>query len=242
MTSACSVPATESAVCSCSAPVARSRSPVGVAATDPDRTLQDRLAFRQATALVVGLVGCTPERATAALLAVAGHLGVLPAEIGPLFLRCVSGPVDDRSEALVAGVEEAAQTVDRPSTEPPLTVVPILEGDLRGMAVAGELDAATVPLLVPTIAEVYRWAGARTTSTAVAFLLDLSAVSFLDGTGLRGLAGVHDEVLDHADRLHVACPADPGPRRLLHLAVDRGWLEPEFDPPTRIHDVIGRLV
>ncbi|HEY6746202.1 MAG TPA: ANTAR domain-containing protein, partial [Mycobacteriales bacterium] len=72
-------------------------------------SLQDRLAFSQATSLLVGLTGCTPERAADALRTIAGQLDIHPARIAPLFLEHVMALDDEDSEAFVARLEDAAR-------------------------------------------------------------------------------------------------------------------------------------
>lgn len=232
-------------------------------------SLQDRLSFSNAAALLVGLTGCTPERAADALRTSAVHLDVHPARIARLFLECVMTLDDDNSEAFVTRLEGAASDADtdpqlqagsgrppadrsgggnhspaspawsRTRSRPQLTATPILSGDLTGVTLAGELDLATVPLFEDAVAGIYRTAGARTATPAAApsapapsgpaFLLNLADLTFLDASGLRALAGVHDRTHAHGMRLHVAAPIATAPRRLLRLAVGRGWLVPLFD-------------
>lgn len=72
-------------------------------------SLKDRLSFSQATSLLVGLTGCSPERASDALLGTAAQLDIHPARIAPLFLKHVLTLDDGDSEAFVARLENAAR-------------------------------------------------------------------------------------------------------------------------------------
>jgi anti-anti-sigma regulatory factor len=220
-------------------------SPGSAPADQVQASLQDRLSFSHATALLVGLTGCTPERAVDALLTTARQLDLHPAGTARLFLEHVTTLHDDDSEAFVARLEDATRDA-RPTTPgpagarpsgpsgPQLTATPILIGDPRGVTVVGELDIATAPLLLDTVTAVYRSDAALTATSAPAisvpaFLLNLAGVTFVDVAGLRALARVHDQTQARGDHLHVAAPIATAPRRLLRLAVGRGWLVPPFD-------------
>jgi anti-anti-sigma factor len=83
-------------------------------------------------------------------------------------------------------------------------------GDVPGVAVVGELDLATTPLLVEHLEAAIR-------RTRGAFAVDLCDLDFLDSTGLHSLLRAR-ALLGREDRLLVLiCP--PGSaRRLLSLA------------------------
>ena len=83
-------------------------------------------------------------------------------------------------------------------------------GDVPGVAVIGELDLATTPLLVERLEAAIR-------GTRGAFAVDLCDLAFLDSTGLHALLRAR-ALLGREDRLLVLiCP--PGSaRRLLSLA------------------------
>jgi anti-sigma B factor antagonist len=79
-----------------------------------------------------------------------------------------------------------------------------------GVAVRGEVDAATAPLLQDALDEAVR-------ATGGTLVLDLSGVSFLDSSGINVLLRVR-ALLGREDRaLALVCPAGP-PRRVLELA------------------------
>jgi anti-sigma B factor antagonist len=83
-------------------------------------------------------------------------------------------------------------------------------GRAPGLAVRGEVDAASAPLLEEALDGAIR-------ETAGAFVLDLAAVRFLDSSGLNLLLRAR-ALLGRGDRAIVlVCP--PGPvRRVLELA------------------------
>jgi hypothetical protein len=60
-------------------------------------------------------------------------------------------------------------------------------------------------------------------------VLDLTAITFLDVMGVMALRRALDQV-QPAGRLRLGLPVANGPRRLLSVAVDLGWLPPVFGP------------
>lgn len=93
--------------------------------------------------------------------------------------------------------------------------------------VDGELDLATVGLLDDALAEVCRQTPGR--RSVPDLVLDLTDVTFLDAIGITSLHRIQELAHRHG-QLRVDFPAHPGPRRLLLLAVDQGWLPPLFRP------------
>lgn len=73
----------------------------------------------------------------------------------------------------------------------------------------GEIDIASVPALEQRLMAV--------PNTLHELILDLSAVTYLDSSGIRLLHELHDRLELRGQRLIVVCPADTGPRRVLEL-------------------------
>ena len=113
---------------------------------------------------------------------------------------------------------------------PPLYMISTVQGGLRCVAVGGELDLATVPLLDAAVAEAFRTGSAVRGRTTGRFLLDLSGVSFMDASALTALDRADRLVRRRGEELSLVAPMAPGPRRLLLLAVGREWLSPAFTP------------
>jgi anti-sigma B factor antagonist len=79
------------------------------------------------------------------------------------------------------------------------------------IAVRGELDLATAPRLCVAISAA-RTRGARRV------LVDLSATTFCDSTGLRALIGEDRELQVCGGRMSIVCPSNDGPvSRLFEL-------------------------
>jgi anti-anti-sigma regulatory factor len=111
------------------------------------------------------------------------------------------------------------------------TVIPILAGHARGVAVVGDLDPATVPLLEAAVAQVCNAPRAgQDPGRRRRFLLDLENVTFLDAGGMFFLARVQEQVDGCGDELLVTAPVPTGPRRVLLLAVTRNLLPAVFSP------------
>jgi anti-anti-sigma factor len=94
--------------------------------------------------------------------------------------------------------------------EPPLEVLEATLAGAPGVAVRGELDLATAPLLAERLEEAIR-------ESEGAFVADLSELGFLDSSGLHALLRAL-ALLGREDRLlALVCP--PGSvRRVLELA------------------------
>jgi stage II sporulation protein AA (anti-sigma F factor antagonist) len=73
----------------------------------------------------------------------------------------------------------------------------------------GEIDIAAVPALERRLMAV--------PNTLHELILDLSAVTYLDSSGVRLLHELHDRMQLRGQQLIVVCPADTGPRRVLEL-------------------------
>jgi len=73
----------------------------------------------------------------------------------------------------------------------------------------GEIDIASVPALERRLMDV--------PNTLHELILDLSAVTYLDSSGIRLLHDLHDRLELRGQRLVVVSPTGTGPRRVLDL-------------------------
>jgi anti-anti-sigma factor len=91
----------------------------------------------------------------------------------------------------------------------------------------GEIDIASVPALEQRLMAV--------PNTLHELILDLSAVTYLDSSGIRLLHELHDRLELRGQRLIVVCPAGTGPRRVLELTGfgERVALEESVRPGVR---------
>ena len=105
----------------------------------------------------------------------------------------------------------------------PLTATVRREGAVATVAVTGELDLATVPRLSASVAE---------RGDAKLLVLDLTAVTFIDSTGVRVLLEAERSCADSGSRL-VLLAGDGPVRRLLELCGIDGRLELVADHPSR---------
>lgn len=197
----------------------------------------DRRTVLQARALLVGLTGCPPQSAAEALRRVAEALQVHPVSIAHRVLHGVDSP-DHDAKRLLARVERTALAAALEGTRstgadqtPPTSAVPIASGDLRGVSVTGEIDIATTALLDSAVTESCSVAARTGLRSRSVFLLNLADVTFLDASGLQALAEAQQQAEANGYKVRAAAPIAPGPRRVLRLAVDRGWLDPLYRPP-----------
>jgi anti-sigma B factor antagonist len=90
-----------------------------------------------------------------------------------------------------------------------LAVEPIAIARTPGLAVAGELDAATAPTLESALREAL-------IDTAGTFVIDLDGLAFMDSTGVTALLRARSLLGREDRRLALVC--GPGPvRRVLEL-------------------------
>ena len=68
----------------------------------------ESVIFDQGRGLLIGLTGCTPERAADALVSTAAQLGISPARAAGLLLERITIPGNPACEAFVANLERAA--------------------------------------------------------------------------------------------------------------------------------------
>jgi stage II sporulation protein AA (anti-sigma F factor antagonist) len=80
---------------------------------------------------------------------------------------------------------------------------------LRVERLRGEIDIASVPALARRLTSV--------PNTLHTLIVDLSAVTYLDSSGVRLLHELHDRLSLRAQRLVVVCPEGAAPRRVLDL-------------------------
>lgn len=193
-----------------------------------------RRTVLQAQALLVGLTGCPPRSAAEALRRVAKALHVHPASVAHRLLHSADS-VDHDAERFVVTLERTALAAalegSRSIGSDATSAVPIASGDLRGVTVTGEIDIATTSLLDRAVAEACSVRGGTGLRSRPVFLLNLADVTFLDGSGLHTLAEAQHHAEAAGYQVRAALPIAPGPRRLLRLAVDQGWLDKLYLPP-----------
>lgn len=211
-------------------------------------SLEDRLLFRQAQALLAGLTDCGHVNAARSLRITASELDV---DVAALARRFLGGLTEPRAEpartlllriALLALLPDGAAggrgvvaqdvppanelgVAGRAAEAPGAVSLTPVSG---GLSVQGVLDAAAVPLL-----------GARTPPPSVAhaiesnggevFELDLAGLTDLDGAGVRALEALAARVSEGGATLRVTTPRSPGLCRFLDLAVSLRWLPVAFE-------------
>lgn len=212
------------------------------------RSLEDRLAFRQAQGMLAGLTGCGRLSAARSLRTTAEQLDVDVAALARRFLSGVQEASQEPARALllriaveallparaangrrlvgadVAGTDEPGVQDGRAELAEDRFLVP----GPRGVSVRGELDVATVPLLDAATGSV-DLAVVRTSSIGEAFVLDLADLTFLDSARLRVLDALAARVRDGGSTLRVVPPRSPGLGRVLDFAVSLRWLPPAFE-------------
>lgn len=99
-------------------------------------------------------------------------------------------------------------------TTPLLRVTPVFGDHGHGLALEGELDLATVPILMESLE-----ASEREDESVVA--LDLTELSFLDASGLKAILNAHRRAIRRGERGLVLLNPSHDIRRLLELtAID----------------------
>jgi anti-anti-sigma factor len=174
-----------------------------------DMVLDRRLAFGQAQGMLSEIAGCTPSRAGEVLLQVGAELGFDSADgVAEFFLAtAATNPVGPHALAFTRRASAFATFI----------------AGGQGLAVRGELDIATAPLLTAAFADHQAAAG-----PGQQMLLDLRGLTFLDVTGVRALSEIHTRLSGLGYRLRVDPPSDEFTRRTLQFAVQSGWLPPPF--------------
>ena len=115
---------------------------------------------------------------------------------------------------------------DAPAAEP-FDVREHEDGDVHIIAVSGELDLATAPVLCARLDR-------RRDLMSPRLLVDLTRVAFCDSTGLRALLGAATEVRAHGGRFALACQPDGDVARLLEIVGAREWLVVHDDEATAL--------
>jgi hypothetical protein len=93
------------------------------------------------------------------------------------------------------------------------------------ISVAGDLTMATAAILDAEVGGLHGDGSRRTVRDLV---LDLTDVTFLDVMGVAALRRIHEEPRPAGIRLGLPIAEDP--RRLIGLAIERGWLPSAFRP------------
>ena len=96
-----------------------------------------------------------------------------------------------------------------PQGPPPFTIDVFDEAGVRVIAVKGEIDTETAPQFQARLREAEAGAGA--------VLADLSAVDFMDSTGVRLLWAGHNSITGQARRFAVSLGEDAPPMRVIEL-------------------------
>ncbi len=108
------------------------------------------------------------------------------------------------------------------------------------LIVTGELDVATGAPLQDAVKEL-GWGEPSPDHDRPRLHIDLTAVSFIDISGVQALNDLHAYVDRHDGRLHVTPPVARAPRRLLRYAARSGWLAPGFAPGDPTHALADDL-
>jgi len=134
----------------------------------------------------------------------------------------MSAPIDDRpAHALGAATEGAPVTAD---LEHPLVITVEAPGPETVLALTGELDPHTAPLLQEQIDAVRSSSGDAGPTTVV---LELSGLTFIDSSGLRVVISTQKALAADGGRLVLRNPSETA-RRLLEITglVDHIPVEP----------------
>jgi anti-anti-sigma regulatory factor len=204
---------------------------------DPDhaeplfQSLEDRLLFRQARAILAGLTDCGHVDAARSLRATAAGLNLDIAALAKRFLGCLAETSAEPAKSLLLRIAVLALLPDgaaagrgpsgrdvTPAEEPgvgggeaepagAISVAPLA----GGLSLHGVLDAATVPLLHARTRPV-SVARAIRSSNGEGFQLDLAGLTHLDGAGLRALGALATRVGDGGSTLRVTTPSAAGLR------------------------------
>jgi anti-anti-sigma factor len=208
-----------------------------VAALSMRKTLSDRVRFSQAQGLLVGLTGCSPERAAEALRDTAFATLMRPSEVAVTLIQSISADDDQDGAVLSQLIVRALESEDRrrarrgtkldefghPAESGYLDVVETWQDGVPGVRVQGELDLGTAQHLVATVGRAHKRL-AHAEQHGSLFVLDLNAVTFVDLSGLRTLASLHAQITDGGRQLmDVVGPSAAGAQRLIALAVGEGW-------------------
>lgn len=181
------------------------------------RSLQDRILFRQAQGILVGLTGCGHADAARSLRTAAAELDLEVAAVAERFLGALTGSGAGPARTLLLRIAVLALLPD---------------GSARGV----EADAAPAPSVHagPGPGAV---AGVLSSSDGGGTVLDLSGLTHLDGAGLHALEALAIRARDGGSPLRVTLPRSPELRRLLRFAVTMRWLPAAFqttDPPAPV--------
>jgi anti-anti-sigma factor len=107
-----------------------------------------------------------------------------------------------------------------PPADPDLHIAPVPAHMGAGLRIRGELDLAAVPPLRTAVSSLCR----SRTPDAELFVLDLTAVTFMDSAGLHALNDVQVRLAERGWMLRVIPPRAEAPAWLLQVAAGLGWL------------------
>ncbi len=134
----------------------------------------------------------------------------------------MSAPIDDRPAPAPGAANEGAPV--NADLEHPLVITVEATGPEAVLALTGELDPHTAPLLQEQIDAVRSAAGAARPTTVV---LELSGLTFIDSSGLRVVISTQRSLAADGGQLVLRGPSETA-RRLLEITglVDHITVEP----------------
>ena len=135
--------------------------------------------------------------------------------------------IQSRTSSAASTGTRAAERTSAHTSPPGLVVTSSYSRGAYRIDVDGELDLATIGLLDAAVDGTLQLKPWR--RTVADLVLDLTDVTFLDAVALSSLHRV-DELGQRHGKLRIGIPTHSGPRRLLALAVDHGWLSEVFRP------------
>jgi anti-anti-sigma factor len=200
--------------------------PIHVGLERLSAVLDGRQTFHEAQGMLAEVAGCTMRRAGQVLLQRGAQLGfqTSAAVAGYFLINAANAAGNTNSRAALAHFTALASGsdldhVDARATAPFAT----LSAAERVLKIRGELDIATVPLLLAAFAD--RRPG---TGPGSSFLLELSDLTFVDVAGLRALAAIQTQITTNGERLRVNPPTSSATTWVLQFAVARGWVTAVF--------------
>jgi anti-anti-sigma factor len=109
---------------------------------------------------------------------------------------------------------------DTPRDSPPQVDLVMQHG--CGLVVRGELDLRSVEQLRTAAYAAYRADPGATDSAT--FVLDLAGVTFMDSSAVHALTEIQRELAARAWTVELLVPEAAGPRRVIRLAAEVGWM------------------
>lgn len=122
---------------------------------------------------------------------------------------------------------EAPRTISE-LRSPGMVVVSSVGYGIHCIDLNGKLHLGTAGLLDTAAAAVHQPdPGGRSEPDLI--ILDLADVTFIDAVGVAALRRAHDQIRGRAE-VRIDHPGHPGPRSMLEVATEHGWLAPAFRP------------